>query len=216
MIECVNIENSHLYSGNPLCAQHKLRFQSIIERQKWDVPYIKNMEYDCYDNPAAHYLIKRDHKGNAVGVSRLYPTELPYMLEEHFPYLITKQPIPKNTAIWETTRFCVDASMLPEERKKVLHFLVVAHLEFALQKNIEQIVAVTYPVFWRNIFINSGWNVEWLGDVHKSAEGFKMIAGALKVSEKTLSRVREITGIHHEVLNLKQTEISSYKRQVNT
>ena len=147
MIECVNIENNHLYSGNPLCAQHKLRFQSIIERQKWDVPYIKNMEYDNYDNPAAHYLIKRDLKGNAVGVSRLYPTERPYMLEEHFPYLITKQKIPKSKKTWETTRFCVEASLPPEERKNVLHNLVVAHLEFALQNDIEQIIAVTYPVF---------------------------------------------------------------------
>ncbi len=215
MIECVNIENNHLYSGNPLSAQHRLRFQSIIERQKWDVPHIKNMEYDCYDNPAAHYLIKRDQKGDATGVSRMYPTERPYMLEEHFPYLITKRPVPKNTAIWETTRFCVDASLAPNERKRILHYLVVAHLEFSLQKKIEQIVAVTYPVFWKNIFINSGWNVEWLGDVHKSAEGFKMIAGALTVSKKTLQCVRETTGIDHEVLSFKETEISDYKHQAN-
>ncbi len=215
MIECVNVENSHLYTGNPLCEQHKLRFQSIIKRQKWDVPYIKNMEYDKYDNPAAHYLIKRNHNGNAIGVSRLYPTERPYMLEEHFPYLITKRPIPKNSSIWETTRFCVDSSLPPKERKSVLHQLVIAHLEFALQKNIEQIVAVTYPVFWRNIFINSGWNVEWLGDVHKSAEGFKMIAGSLKVSERTLNHVRNITKIHHEILNFENAETTNYKYQAN-
>ncbi len=215
MIECVNLENNHLYSGNPLCAQHKLRFQSIIKRQKWDVPYIKNMEYDSYDNPAAQYLVKRNLNGEAVGVSRLCSTERPYMLEEHFPYLITKKPLPKSNAIWETTRFCVAAHLPPRERKSVLHRLVVAHLEFALQNNIEQIVAVTYPVFWKNIFINSGWNAEWLGDVHKSAEGFKMIAGALKVSEKTLRNVRNVTGIHHEVLNFKTTEETTYQHQVN-
>lgn len=80
MVECINTENNHLYFGNALCAQHKLRFESIIQRQKWDVPFIRNMEYDTYDNPAAYYLIKRDTQGNAVGVSRLYPTDRPYML----------------------------------------------------------------------------------------------------------------------------------------
>lgn len=214
MIECVTIENNHLYAGNPICAQHKLRFKSIIERQKWDVPYFKNMEYDCYDNPSAHYLIKRDKKGEALGVSRLYSTERPYMLEEHFPYLMTKKPIPKDKKIWETTRFCVEASLAPDERKSILHQLVVGHLEFALQRNIKNIVAVTYPVFWRNIFINSGWNVEWMGDVHKSAEGFKMIAGSLNVSEKILARVRDVTGIHQEILNFKDVSLAETNYRV--
>lgn len=200
MVECINTENNHLYFGNALCAQHKLRFESIIQRQKWDVPFIRNMEYDTYDNPAAYYLIKRDTQGNAVGVSRLYPTDRPYMLEEHFPYLITKEPIPKSAHIWETTRFCVDSNLPPDERKNILHQLVIAHLEFALQRNIKKIIAVTYPVFWKNIFISSGWNVNWLGEVHKSAEGFKMIAGCLNVSEKTLRNVRNVTGINQEVL----------------
>ncbi|MGH1455242.1 MAG: acyl-homoserine-lactone synthase [Alphaproteobacteria bacterium] len=214
MIECVTIENNHFYAGNPICEQHKLRYQSIIKRQNWDVPYIKNMEYDSYDNPAAHYLVKRDGSGKAVGVARLYPTDRPYMLEEHFPFLISKCSIPKDEYIWETTRFCIDSSLPPEERKYILHQLVVAHLEFALERQIKKIVAVTYPVFWKNIFINSGWNVEWMGDVHKSDEGLKMIAGSLNVSQKILSNVRKVTEIQGKVLRYEDThlEIKRYGR----
>lgn len=203
MVECVTVENSHYYTGNPLYEQHKLRFQSIIKRQNWDVPYVKNMEYDNYDNPAAYYLIKRNGEGKAVGVSRLCSTEKPYMLEEHFPHLITKAPLPKSKDVWETTRFCVDSSLSPQERKQILHHLVVAHLEFAIANNIKQIVAVTYPVFWKNIFINSGWPAEWLGNVHKSKEGFKMIAGRLKVSKMTLDNVRAVTGIQEPILDFR-------------
>ncbi len=201
MIECVTIENCHNFSGNPLSAQHKLRYESIIKRYNWDVPYVRDMEYDSYDNPVANYLVKRDYSGNAIGVSRLYPTTYPYMIEEHFPHLITKTSIPKDYKTWETTRFCVDSKLPAEQRKKILHELVVGHLEFALEMQIENIIAMTYPVFWKNIFINSGWNVEWLGDVHKSDEGFKIVAGKLKVSKQILKHVRKVTGIKTPVLN---------------
>jgi len=205
MIECVTLENNHNFSGNSLCSQHKLRYESITKRQNWDVPSVKNMEYDVYDNPVAHYLVKRDAVGRSLGVSRLYPTDRPYMLEEHFSHLVTKRPIPKDKDVWETTRFCIDSKLPAPERKKILHELVVAHLEFALSKNIKSIVAVTYPVFWKNIFINSGWNAEWLGDVHKSDEGYKIIAGNLKVSEQVLTNVRRVTGIDKPILNFGET-----------
>jgi len=201
MIECVTLENNHLFAGNPIFAQHRLRYKRIIERQAWDVPHIREMEFDSYDNPAAYYLIKRNAAGDAVGVSRLCSTERPYMLEEHFSHLITKYPIPKDQHVWETTRFCVDDSLTPEERKKILHELVLSHLEFALQRKIKNIVAVTYPAFWRTIFINSGWDVEWLGSVHKSTEGLKIIAGSLHVSEEVLKNVQKTTGIHDSVLS---------------
>ncbi|MGH1376251.1 MAG: acyl-homoserine-lactone synthase [Alphaproteobacteria bacterium] len=214
MIECVTLENSHKFSGNPLYSQHRLRYESIIKRQNWDVPYVRHMEYDSYDNPVAYYLVKRNVTGQAIGVSRLYPTTRPYMLEEHFPYLITKTDIPKDIETWETTRFCVDSTLDTAERKRVLHELVVSHLEFALKMNIKNIIAVTYPVFWKNIFISSGWNVEWLGDVHKSDEGFKIIAGRLAVSEEVLTHVRHITGIDQPILNFGEVgEVFENKQQ---
>ncbi len=201
MIECVNVESNHFFPRNPIYEQHKLRYKSIVKRQEWEVPYIRGMEYDSYDTPAAHYLINRDSKGHATGVSRLCSTARPYMLEEHFPHLITKTNIPKSDNIWETTRFCVDSTLPPDQRKHILHKLVIGHLEFAIERQIENIIAVTYPRFWRTIFINSGWPVEWLGDTHKSKEGFKMIAGNLRVSEEVLVNVRNTTGIHSKVLN---------------
>lgn len=201
MIECVTLSNNHLFYGNPIMEQHKLRYSSIIKRQSWDVPVVREMEYDSYDNPAAYYLVKRDNEGNAIGVSRLYPTDRPYMLQEAFPHLLNKCSAPSDAQIWEGSRFCVDSSLLPEERKRIIQELVVGYLEFAIEHQIKSIIGVMYPVYWKNIFIKSGWNVEWLGDVHKSEEGHKIIAGELLVSKKVLENVRNTTGIQERVLS---------------
>lgn len=200
MIECVTLANSHYFAGNPICEQHRLRYGSIIERQRWDVPTINGMEYDTYDNPAAYYLIKRNAQGQAVGSSRLYPTDRPYMLKETFPHLITKTEIPEDISVWEGSRFCIDSSLHPLERKRITQEIVIGYLEFALKNNIKSIIGVMYPVYWKNIFIKSGWDVEWLGDVHRSNEGYKIIAGNLRVSPSVLNHVRRTTGINQPVL----------------
>ena len=88
VIEIVTLENNHLYRGNALSEQHKLRFRSIVKRQAWDVPVIREHEYVQYDNPAAVYLIWRDADGIARGSSRLYPTDRPFMLKEVFSHMI--------------------------------------------------------------------------------------------------------------------------------
>jgi N-acyl-L-homoserine lactone synthetase len=200
MIECVTLSTNHEFDGNVICDQHRLRHSSIIERQNWNVPTIRGMEYDSYDNPAAYYLVKRDAKGQAIGSSRLYPTDRPYMISETFPHLVTKMPLPNDISVWEGSRFCVDQKLSPEMRKSIIQEIVVGYLEFALKNNVKSIIGIMFPVYWKNVFIKSGWNVNWLGDVHLSKEGHKIIAGELKVSKEILQNVRHVTGIHQEVL----------------
>ncbi len=202
MIECITLENVHCFSGNPICEQHRLRYRSIIERQGWDVPVVRGLEYDQYDNPAAYYLVKRNEEGKAVGSSRLYPTDRPYMLQEIFGGLVTNRSIPCDPAVWEGSRFCVDQTLPPDERRKITQELVVAYLEFCMAFDIKAIVGVMYPVYWRNVFIRNGWNVDWMGDLQKSSEGHKIVAGYLRASKEVLEHVRKTTGIEHPVLNL--------------
>ena len=67
---CERVENMNRFPENALAAQHRLRYRSIIERQKWNVPNYCQMEFDQYDNPATKYLIYRDENYIARGVSR--------------------------------------------------------------------------------------------------------------------------------------------------
>ncbi len=204
MIECVTLETAHHFLGNPICEQHRLRYESIIKRQNWDVPAVRNLEYDSYDNPAAYYLVKRNRYGEAIGSSRLYPTDRPYMLQQNFSHLVTKRKAPNDISVWEGSRFCIKSSLPPPERESIIQEIVVGYLEFALANNIQSIIGVMYPVYWKNIFVKSGWNVEWLGDICKNAEGHKIVAGDLKVSKTVLDHVRTTTGIHETVLNYGQ------------
>jgi N-acyl-L-homoserine lactone synthetase len=213
MLNCVSISTNHFFAGNPIYEQHRLRYECIVQRQSWNVPVIRNMEYDQYDNPAAHYLVWRDKDGKARGSSRLYPTDRPYMLEEIFPHLVSKIEIPKSTKVWEGSRFCVDAGLDPQMRKRIVQEVVVGYLEFGLAQGITNIIGVMYPAYYRNIFIGNGWDVEWIGEASKSEEGHKIIAGSLTISEAVLKKVREKTGIHETVLNYGEN-VPSYDERV--
>jgi N-acyl-L-homoserine lactone synthetase len=201
MIDCVSISTSHLFGGNPIYEQHRLRHECIVQRQSWNVPTIRNMEYDQYDNPAACYLVWRDKNGTARGSSRLYPTDRPYMLQEIFPHLVSKISMPKSSRVWEGSRFCIDANLQPEMRKRIMQEIIVGYLEFGLRQGVANFVGVMYPAYWRNIFISNGWDVEFLGEPHRSAEGHKIVAGSVTVSRAALEKVRGKTGIRETVLN---------------
>lgn len=60
MLVAVSLHNLHTFSGNPILAQHRLRYRAIIERQDWNVPHYKKLEYDQYDNPAATTSVESD------------------------------------------------------------------------------------------------------------------------------------------------------------
>lgn len=206
MIDCFNIETAHLFAGNPLASQFKLRYQSNIERQSWSVPVWREFEYDGYDNPATTYFTWRDGSGTVRGCARLYPTDRPYMLYEAFSGLVTEWDLPTNDfRVWEGSRLCVDKLLPPETRKRIIHELAIAYLEYAIPRGIEKIIGVMLPAYWKGVYINSGWNPEWYGPVTAIDNGNKVRAGGLPVSEHILKNVRLTTGISEDVLRFSET-----------
>lgn len=200
-IECVTLETNHLFDGNPLVEQHKLRYRSIIKRQDWPVPQIRDIEYDQYDNPAATYLIWRDHNGSARGVSRLYPTDRNFMLKEHFSHMLNYGSMPTGHHIYEGSRFCIDNEIDSKQRQKIAQELVLAYLEFGLHHGIEKYIEIMYPIYWNTLFTKVGWNPFWLGDAFETPDGKRSRAGSVIVDEETLLKVREATGIKTSVIS---------------
>jgi len=201
MIEFVTVENMNRFAENALAAQHRLRYRSIIERQKWNVPNYSQMEFDQYDNPAAKYLIYRDKNYVAQGVSRLYPTTLPYMLEQLFSHFVTDRPIPKNPRVWEGSRFCIDQTLPPPVRKRIAQEIVVAYLETCLHHGVEAIVGLMYPAYWRSLFTSAGWDIQYMGEITPLDDGNKARAAWLPVSHTVLANVRKTTGIHETIVD---------------
>jgi N-acyl-L-homoserine lactone synthetase len=92
MIDCVTVATSQNFRDNLLVAQHRLRYQEVIAKEKWGNVYAtQDMEFDRYDNLATEYFIARDQNGDTVGVCRSYPTTIPYMLAEVFQSLCTTE-----------------------------------------------------------------------------------------------------------------------------
>lgn len=200
VIECVTLETNHLFYGNPIAEQSKLRYRSIIERQGWEVPQFKDMEYDSYDNPATIYLVWRNDEGLCQGVSRLYPTDRPFMLSEAFPYMVDDIKKISQYDIWEGSRFCIDKNAPLNIRKQIANEIIQAYLECGLNAGIQKIVGVMFPVYWKNLFENNGWKPNWIGEATKSSEGKTIRAAELEVSEEVLEKVKEHTGIKRSIV----------------
>jgi acyl homoserine lactone synthase len=200
-IECVKLATNHMFAGNPIADQHRLRYKLIIQRQKWDLPHVEGMEYDQYDNPASIYLIWRDDNSEVRAVSRLYPTDRPFMLKEHFANTVTYREIPSGQHVLEGSRFCIDNSLDSKLRRQAANEIILAYLEYGLSVGITQIIGIMYPAYWTNLFSKYGWQPEWLGENFLTSEGTKSRPAILPVSADVLNRVRSAIGIHSSVIN---------------
>lgn len=202
MIICTTIPTAHVF-GDVIAPSHRLRYRSFVSRQSYDVPVEEGMEYDQFDTLAAVYLMWRDEHGDVKGVSRLSPTDRPYMLEQLWPDMVEKIALPHSRTIYEGTRFCVDNTITDAAlRSRIKHEIVLAYLEFSLAKGIEHIIGVMPPGIWAAVFARSGWQHETLGSIKTLEDGEKIVAARLPVSEAVLDNVRRRTGIREPVLVL--------------
>ncbi|WP_081604779.1 acyl-homoserine-lactone synthase [Micavibrio aeruginosavorus] len=198
MIITVSIENAHLY-GDILPSIYRLRYRGFKQRQNYDVPEYKGMEYDAYDTPATTYLAWRDDNQIVRGCARLFPTSRPYMIEDLWPDLIQSIDKPKCDNVWEASRLCIDKDLPLALRRKIHGEILCALQEFGALNGIEWMLGVMTPLIWRAVFINSGWPIDFLGS--KNLGGREQIsAGRMNISESILSNLRKTFDVQGSVL----------------
>src|ERR1700753_842170 len=95
----LNWETAHQH-GEACVSHHRLRYRMFIERQRWNVPNYRQLEYDEFDTPAATYILIVDDQNQALGTARLIPTTRPYMVEALWPDLVDGE-LPHLAAVWE-------------------------------------------------------------------------------------------------------------------
>ena len=199
MIIAASIENAHLF-GDILPSILKLRHQGFKQRQNYDVPSYKEMEYDIYDNPATIYLAWRDDAGTVRGCSRLIPTTQPYMIKALWPQSLSYTSLPQSPAVWEASRFCIDKTLAVEARRHIHGELLCAFQEFGLTHDIDWMVGIMTPPIWRSVFTNVGWPIEFLGPVLDLGVRERIVSGKMKISAKILSSIRNRFSISTPVL----------------
>ena len=215
MISCITFKTAHLFRGNPIASMFELRFRAVIERQSWDMPSWQKMEYDEFDNPSTTYFVWRDEDDAVRGCARLCPTDRPYMLKKTFSFLATDGPLPENDmSIWEGSRLCVDKDLPTPLRKRIIFELSVAYAEYAMSNGIRKIIGVMQPVFWRTVYIASGFDPFWYGPVTALDDGERVRAGGLPVSEESMLKVRRTTGIEETILSYGDEDAGISRRRV--
>jgi acyl homoserine lactone synthase len=200
MIDCVTIANAHLF-GNALASMYRLRYKVFIRQEQWRVPTWRDMEYDQYDTPAAHYLVWRDNRGEVRGMSRLSPTDRPYMLKDIWPDMVTVGDLPASPLVWEGTRFAVDADLPVALRRRVIAELVAGYAEFGLAMGLEHFIGIMPPAVWRVVFRANGWAPEFLGQPYL-IDGNRILPGRIAVTPEAAEAVRRATGLNGPVLRL--------------
>jgi acyl-homoserine lactone synthase len=203
MIDCVTIATSHRFPGNLIAAQHRLRYQEVIAKEDWSNIYVADeMEFDRYDNVATEYFIARNADGDVLGVARSYPTTIPYMLSDIFPFLASRE-LPSSHNVHEASRLVLDRSLLSKDaRRPIVNELIVAYMERGMQRSIDAYVGFMLPRIWGSTFLRAGWDVEWLGpEIALPGTADVVRAAWMPVSKRMDDKIREATGIRKPVLN---------------
>jgi len=143
----VAMGSSWQLSTEVLQLMHSFRHEVFVKRLKWSLPLINGVERDQYDTPQAKYVVISDGADRVTACARLLPTTGSYMLPELFPQLLGEDPVPRDPAIWELSRFATSVRETREGRvlslsKPTLELLDLI-FDFARQHAIARLVFVT-------------------------------------------------------------------------
>lgn len=197
MIDAVTVETAHLF-GDALPALHRLRHKIFVERQKYQVPTYRGMEWDTFDTPAAVYLMWRDDLNQVRAIARLIPTTFPYMIKELWPHLVDGGELPSRPDIWEVTRLGVDRSLAPAIRRRVFGELVCGCGEFGKDNAIKEFYLVTHPGVIRSVRA-AGCETRLLG--RQQAIGTSLVAAAsIPVTDAAMDTLRATYSLSPRVL----------------
>ena len=205
MLSLVSYENLDRYGGI-FAGQFRLRHEGFLQRQDYQVRDYNGMEYDQYDTPATSYLIY--HEGDQVlGVNRLNPTTHGCMLRDLAPGLVDDESLLDDPLIWESTRYCISKDVGAGLRKKIIHEMALAYLEFGLSMGLKKIIGMMPTYIVRSVFERPGIEMESLGKTSLMGR-HRIRAVAIPVDRRQLENVKKKTGIDGPVLHAlwKETE----------
>jgi acyl-homoserine lactone synthase len=145
-----------------LRAMFAARKAVFIDLLKWDVPVLDGrFEIDQFDDGHATYLVLTDGEGAHLASARLLPTNRPHILGDLFPHLCEAEA-PRDPAIYEITRFCLDRSLDARARRAARDTLVTALVEHALAQGITAYTAIA-EIGWFQQILAFGWRCVPLG-----------------------------------------------------
>jgi N-acyl-L-homoserine lactone synthetase len=155
----------------------------FVDLLKWDVPVLDGAyEIDQFDDAHATYLILAEPDGTHLGSARLLPTTRPHILDTFYAGLCEEAP-PREPAIFEITRFCLDRRLTARERRAVRDTLVTALVEHALACGITAYSAIA-EMGWFQQILAFGWRCMPLG-LPRVVDGTMLAALRIDITAET-------------------------------
>lgn len=176
---------------NLLKQMYRLRADVFSGRLEWDVSIIDGGERDQYDELNPTYILATSGS-KVVGCARLLPAVGPTMLELTFPQLLRDGSLNANTAMIESSRFCVDTTLPAGREGGQLHLATLTMfagiIEWSVAHGYDKIVTATDLRFER-ILNRAGWPMARLGEP-VAIGNTVAIAGTLPADQNSFERVR--------------------------
>ncbi|MDP5215911.1 acyl-homoserine-lactone synthase [Ruegeria sp. 2205SS24-7] len=213
MILVIDALNKHLFT-NILEDMFQLRARVFGGRLGWEVNVEDGKEIDDFDSLDPAYVVGLNDDGNVVSCVRALQTTGPHMLSDVFSAILDGEPPIRSATVWESTRFCVDTNRLTrgKDRNSVSYAtceLMIGSLEFAQRSGITDIVTVIDPVMDRVLKRSDNAPYDYVGK--KVGMGkVPALAALLDCSEERINRVREFSGINHDVFIDEEAALSRF------
>lgn len=199
IIDSLNKENYPFI----MSAMHRLRARVFEGRLGWEVSVVDGEERDRFDDLDPAHIVTFDAEGDVVGCMRMLQTTGPHMLADVFHSILDGEPPLRSARLWEATRFCVDTEKLdtgrgPNSISSVTSEIMIGAVEFAMEAGIEDAVAVIDPVMNRILKRSGNGPYDYVGTPKQMGKVVAM-AGLLDCTAERLARIRDYSGIRHDV-----------------
>ncbi len=193
MIFVVNAENRDQFAAD-LSAMHRQRKTVFVDRARWDIPVVGDLEIDRYDRDDTVYLIAKDNpRGPVLASLRLLQTQGAHLMRELFTSRYV-EAIPHGPTVWEASRFCVAPTPHTRNRAHALVWeAVCAVIETSLLYGMEQVVFAVNRALLR-LVLNCGWEARVI-DPLRGERDDGVTAAAAVITLEGLRAVRRLHGI---------------------
>ena len=193
----------------------RYRYKVFVELLGWKLGSADGLEVDQFDHEDSTYVIAQNERQDIIGCGRLLPTTEDYLLEKVFPELLNGHPAPKESKVWELSRFAaLDLKAAKREIGEPQEYLservLLQILKFSLGQSITHLVAFsTLPV--ERLIKRAGVDMHRLGPP-LMIRGERLIAFVIAVNAQSidaLTRFENLVQEHQSLVSEAQRALSA-------
>ncbi len=179
------------------------RYEVFVGHLGWELPCPVGHDQDQFDIPQALHLAARSEDGHLIGYARLLPTTGPYLLAELFPQLLGGNPLPRDAAVWELSRYAAMNTHGPADAHADLLVgkqVLLQAIRTAARHGAQRLVFCTSVAIER-LAMRWGVDIRRMGPPVRHGQQL-LVAALIEFNEKTLAALGASPESHHPAIAL--------------